>query len=456
MKRIAHEPRGWRRGFIRLERVGRKILIATFGSLGDLHPFVALGHALAALGMTPVIATGATYRDYILGEGLGFMPIRPDEGDLTRRLGMDMAEIARRMAANDAFLFDTLILPNLRESYDDFFAASAGADLVVAHSLAFSARLVAEARGLPFVTVLLSPLMLWSPHDPPLAARFPLFKTPTRAPMVSFNRLMLWSAGQFVELWVSPLRRLRRELGLPRRHGLDLLFGATSSAATIGLFSPLLAPPQPDHSARTLIAGHSFHDRYIGAHALAQELDAFLAQGDAPIVFTLGSFVARDRSDYYAACIEAAHALSRRAVLLAHADDAPALRARAPADVFVSSYAPHSLIFPRACAVVHHGGIGTTGQAMRAGRPQVVTPFLGDQHDNAERLRRLGVARIVDGETASADALTRNLGIVLSDEIYARRAEATASAMAGEDGAARAARHIGELICAREARKEAN
>jgi rhamnosyltransferase subunit B len=427
-----------------LEKPGAKILIATFGSLGDLHPFVALAHALAREGFAPVIATSAAYGEYVRGEGLGFAPIRPDADDLTTRLGMDLGEIARKMSEDDKFLFDTLIFPHLRESYDDLLAASAGAVAIVSHSLAFSARLVAETRRLPLATVLLSPMMLYSAYDPPLGSRAPLRRAPVGTVEIAYNRFLLWSLSHAIALWAEPLRRLRRQLGLKPRYGLDLLLGVKSSDAVIGLFSPALAPPQPDHGSRTLIAGHTFHDRYLGGAALPANLSAFLDHGAAPIVFTLGSFVARARQDFYRDCVTVARRLGHRAVLLAHEDDLPSLMGEQDGDICVAPYAPHSAVFPRAWAVVHHGGVGTTGQALRAGRPQLVTPFLGDQFDNAERVQRLGVARIVDGKTATPEAMRRELERL--DGVYEGRAANVAESVRREDGAATAASRIAALV----------
>jgi UDP:flavonoid glycosyltransferase YjiC (YdhE family) len=430
----------------------RKILIATFGSLGDLHPFVALAHALAREGFSPVVATSAAYGDYVRGEGIRFAPIRPDADDLTARLGMDMAEIARQMSEDDKFLFDSLIFPHLRESYEDLLEACEGAVAVISHSLAFAARLAAEARGLPLVTVLLSPMMLYSAYDPPLGSRMPLRSAPAWPIEIVYNRFLLWSLSHAIALWAEPLRRLRREVGLPPRYGLDLLLGVKTSDAVIGLFSPLLAPPQPDHGRRTLVAGHTFHDRYLEGGRLSPQLAAFLDAGDPPIVFTLGSFVVRGRSNFFRDCVTAARRLGRRAVLLAHEDDLAELAADLGADIHISAYAPHSLVFPRARAVVHHGGIGTTGQAMGAGRPQLVTPFLGDQFDNAERLQRLGVARVLDGKTATAASLCEELAAF--DENYEARASTLAVEVRREDGAAMAALRIAALVAQREMARE--
>ena len=426
-------------------KIPRKILIVTFGSLGDLHPFVALAHALAAQGFTPVIATSAAYADYIAGEGLAFTPIRPDGDDLVARLGIEMGEIARRMAADDRFLFDQIIFPHLRESYDDVLTASADVCAIITHSIAFSARLAAETRGLPCVTMILSPVMLFSPDDPPLGNPLPFWRAPKGEIARSYNRLLLWMLANAIGLSARPLARLRRELGLPHRRGLDLLLGLDSSIAVIGLFSPMLSS-QSDHWEKLSIAGHTFHDRFLGAETLDPEIEAFLAAGAPPLVFTLGSFVARQRDTYYCHVAEAAQRLGRRALLLANEDDVAALRATSPGDVHIAAYAPHSQVFPRACAILHHGGAGTTGQALRAGLPQLIMPFLGDQFDNAARLTRLGVARKLDHATVTADVLTRELATLLGDVPLAQKAREVAGHIAAENGAVVAARQIDVLI----------
>ena len=201
-----------------------------------------------------------------------------------------------------------------------------------------------------------------------------------------------------------------------------------------------------DHWEKLSIAGHTFHDRFLGAETLDPEIEAFLAAGAPPLVFTLGSFVARQRDTYYRHVAEAAQRLGRRALLLANEDDVAALRATIPGDVHIAAYAPHSQVFPRACAILHHGGAGTTGQALRAGLPQLIMPFLGDQFDNAARLTRLGVARKLDHATVTADVLTRELATLLGDVSLAQKAREVAGHIAAENGAVVAARQIAALI----------
>ena len=131
-----------------------------------------------------------------------------------------------------------------------------------------------------------------------------------------------------------------------------------------------------------------------------------------------------------------------RAVLLTGANRPPAL----PRGVIAVSYAPHSELFPRAAAIVHQGGIGTTGQALRAGRPMLIVPFSHDQPDNAARCARLGVAGVVPRRWAHARRLGRELEALLADSGMRSRAEQAASRVRAEDGARTAADAIEALL----------
>jgi rhamnosyltransferase subunit B len=427
-------------------RAAPKILIATFGSLGDLHPFIALGQALQREGFYAVVATSGAYREIVEGEGLGFAAIPPDISDATERLGMNLGEIGRRMSEDDGFLFQQLIFPHLRESYAALRAAAEGAVAIVAHAIAFSAHALAEKLELPLAVVILSPVLLYSADDPPLGAKSPFVAAPAGPLARGYNRALLWGLARIADLWAAPLRRFRRELGLPRRAPFAFFSGTAPGVQAIALHSRLLAPKAFDLSPDLLVAGHSFHDRSLPVDAGEMSaLEAFLAAGAPPIAFTLGSFVVEGRLDHYRAAIAAAQEVGRRAVLLAHPDDVGRLRREAPGDVFVTAYTPHSMLFPRCCVVAHHGGVGTSGQALRAGAPQLVTPFLGDQPDNAARLVRLGLARALPGRGFTAKAMSAELRTLLEDARFALQARAVAARVAREDGAAVAARRIATL-----------
>ncbi len=202
-----------------------KILIATFGSLGDVNPFIGLGHALKRQGCVPVIATSEEYRGFVEGEGLDFKPMRPDLGEISSRLNMQKGEIATKMSQNKRFLFDQVMFPHLRDAYYDVMELTKDVDGLVAHCLAFGAKAAAEQRGLPLFNVFLSPMLLFSAYNPPLGTPVPFIAS--RLPVaVGYNWLLLKILEEAMTLLASPLLRFRDELGLPGVRGFELLVGA--------------------------------------------------------------------------------------------------------------------------------------------------------------------------------------------------------------------------------------
>jgi rhamnosyltransferase subunit B len=156
---------------------------------------------------------------------------------------------------------------------------------------------------------------------------------------------------------------------------------ANSPQRVVCAWPEWFAPPQSDWPAQAITSGFP---RWSAADAsLDPALAEFLKKGPAPIGFTPGSAMAHGR-DFFERAIAACAALNRRALLITpYADQLPFARA--------VSYAPFELLLPRLAALIHHGGIGTTAQALAAGVPQGVVPFAHDQFDNATRLVKRGV-----------------------------------------------------------------
>jgi rhamnosyltransferase subunit B len=166
---------------------------------------------------------------------------------------------------------------------------------------------------------------------------------------------------------------------------------------------------------------------------LAEELENFLSRGEPPIVFTLGSAAVLAPGRFFQESIAAAKQLHRRAVLLIGKNPPPA---DLTDDIVACDYAPYSRIFPRASAIVHQGGIGTTAQALRSSRPTLVTPYSHDQPDNAARLVRLGTSRTIRRDRYSADRVAQELKILLANPTYANQAAAVGKVLASEHGTA--------------------
>ena len=418
-----------------------RVVFTTWGSLGDLHPYLAIGRELKARGSDVAVATLPAWRANVEEAGLEFRPLRPDVSpdDPANR------EVVRRVLdarEGPAYLFLTIFAPALRDTYDDTVAALRDADLVVSHQVPVTTPIVAQQTGIRWVSGVVMPMGFLSAYDPSTPPQAPWLRSIAALhPLLggAMNRI-----GRVVaKPWVEPVYRLREELGMPRG-GNPVFEGQHSPTLTLALFSRLLAQKQPDHPPQTQFTGFPFYD----AHPERQpdpRLLAFLDGGEPPIVFTLGSSAVWIAGDFYRVSVEAVRRTGRRALLLV-GEDVEAHRAGLPETMAAFDYAPHSLVMPRAAVVVHQGGIGTTGQALRSGRPMLVVPFGQDQPDNARRCVELGVARTMARGHYTVDRLTRELSALLGDARFAERARQVGDAVRAERGAESAADAIETVL----------
>jgi rhamnosyltransferase subunit B len=410
-----------------------RIVFATFGSLGDLHPYIAVARELKRRGHTPSIATFAEYREPVEAAGVGFAPMRPDIG----RFG-DKSEMMARLIdprRGPELMVRELFMPHLKESYDDLERACTRADLLVTHPLTFAGPLLAQTQGMPWVSTALSPMTLFSAIDPPLFPAAGWMQWARRLGVAPY-RWVFNIPRAIVRRWERPLREFRAALGLPPTDALAQFEGQFSPRMHLALFSGVLAPPQADWPAGTVVCGFPRYDGSPMERGARERVEDFLAAGDPPIVFGLGSSAVMVAGGFWRAAIAATQALGRRALLLTGgAGDTGAV----PPSIGVFDYLPYSAVFPRAAATVHSGGIGTLAQALAAARPQVITPVAFDQPDNARRTLRLGLARVLPFKRATAAALARELAIVMDGDSYARSARQVGEALSREDGARTAA-----------------
>jgi UDP:flavonoid glycosyltransferase YjiC (YdhE family) len=419
--------------------MGKRIVIATAGSLGDLHPYMAIALELKARGHEAVIATAEYYRTKIEAEEIGFRPIRPNITPDKR-----IVEAAMDARTGPEYIFNSIAMPHLRESFADFAAAARGADLILSHPLTIAAPLVAEKYGINWASSVLAPLSFFSAYDPPVIGAYPgLAKLYRLGPW--FTRVLFGLGRLRVRSWSTPVRALRAELGL--LPGGDPIFeGQHSPMLVLALFSSVIAKPQPDWPSQARTTGFAFYDREERDRGMPPELVKFLESGPPPIVFTLGSSAVRIAGDFYAASVEAAKRLGRRAVLLVGTDPANVPPGPLPGDIIACDYAPYSELFPHAAAIVHQGGIGTTAQALRAGRPMLVIPFSHDQPDNAARVTRLGVARAITRPSYTAARAAAELQLLLDDPACAKRAAQIGQRVRAENGARAACDAMDELL----------
>ena len=406
-----------------------RIVLTTVGTLGDLHPYIALARELATRGHSAVIATHPIYCARVEDAGIEFWPVRPDLTEFG-----DLPTVMRRAMDPDRgseYVARRMVLPFVQQSYEDLSAVCAGADAIVGHMLTFAAPVVAEKLQIPRIHTMLQPMSLFSAYDPPRVPAFSAIPWTYRLGSGVWN--VLWKMGRVATRhWMRPVDELRKAAGLPPSSAHPLIDGH-SSVLNLALFSPVFAPPQPDWPASTIATGFPLYDRDERGGGMSPALEEFLRAGTAPLVFTLGSSGVWDPGAFYDSAVAAARALGVRAVLLTGLDTGN-MPGSLPGDVLAVDYAPHSELFSRAMAIVHQGGIGTTGQALRSGRPSLIVPFSHDQPDNAWRCAHLGVARTLRRNAAGAHAMQHELELLLGDERMRLRAGEVGERVRAEHG----------------------
>lgn len=420
----------------------KHIVITTFGSFGDLHPYMAIALELRSRGYRVTIATSGVYKDKIESEGIDFHAVRPHmfESDFMP----DIMKKVMDVRTGPEYVIRNVVLPHLRGSYEDLEPILDQADLVVTHTLTFGAHLYAEKRGLPWVSTVLQPVSLFSAIDPPIFSSAP-FLSQLRWLGPGLYKAVYKEMRRVVGKWMEPVAELRREIGLPDTDRNAFMDGQFSPQLNLALFSPVFAAPQADWPPSTETTGFPFYDRRAKVEGMPTELDAFLEAGQPPIVFTLGSSAIFDAGTFYEDSVKAVVDLGRRAVLLIGVD-ANLPKEALPPGVIACRYAPHSELFPRAAAIVHQGGIGTTAQALRSGKPMLVVPWGQDQPDNAARIMRLGVGRSIPRARYEASTAKSELSKLLSDGGDAYRAKEIGKKIAAENGASAAADRIVALL----------
>ena len=378
-----------------------RVLLPTVGSAGDIHPFLAIGIAMQARGHQVEIMSNPLFADLVRQTGLDFFPVGTVEhceavyrspklwhpvhgfGVFWRRMARYAIEPVYQRIAHHAQT-----------------PAPGSRVVVMATPLMLGARLAQEKLKLPLVTAYTAATMLRSCAHPLTLAHWRVPRwVPRGACALAWRALDKWKLHPMVAADLPPWRA---RLGLPVLH--QSVFGQWIHSPSVGvtLFPEWFAPASHDWPKQVKQAGFPLYDGDI-----SQGLDAallhFLGQGAPPIVFTPGSAMVRGHG-FFEAAVRSCVALGVRGVLLTA--DTSQLPAALPQSVFHSAYAPFGSLLPRAAALVHHGGVGTTAQGLRAALPQLLTPRGFDQFDNAMRLELLGVSSAVPRQDMHFDSMT--------------------------------------------------
>lgn len=393
-------------------------LLMTIGSHGDVHPFVGIARALQARGHHVKLAVNEAF------------------GPMVEKAGIEHIELGKRQDFEETLKNPDIWHPrrgpaevlkymgqHLADVYETTLRHASQKTLIVASSLCLGARVASEKHDLPMATVHLSPICIRS------CDRMPVLPGGLDSNWLPrCVRSFFWACADklVINPMIAPtLNTFRATHGLPP---VVTVQGGYWNAPlrTIGLWPEWFFPIQQDYPTQVRLAGFPLYDE--GDHvSLDPELLDWLGKGDKPIAFTPGSAMVFGQS-FFAVAADACVRLKRRGILLTrHADQVPR---RLPDGVRHVPFAPFSALLPHCTALVHHGGVGTMAQALRAGVPQLMMPMSHDQFDNADICRRLGVANAIGAWWFSGPRVAKRLRtLLMSDSTWVACAEIAAKFM---------------------------
>jgi len=404
----------------------KTILMTAIGSHGDVLPQIAIGRALKARGHRVEMFVSAFFAPLVEAAGLTVHPggtVEEYENLLRNPDTHHPIRAFRRFAE----LLGPYCLPMLEGMRAQ---VEPGNTILVTGLLGVVPRLLQELDGVPCVMLHLAPATFRSRHQ--LSRMLPYDSLPhlpgwMRPPMWRLSDLLLDHA---ILPMVNPPRA---QLGLPpvKRFFHEWIHGADLQ---LGLFPAWFAEPQPDWPGNTVLTGFPFADSGEGA-CLPEAVQRFLDAGEPPVAFSAGTATAANR-EFFAASAEACRQSGRRGILLTHRPEQ--LPAQLPAGVANFDYVPFATLLPKLAAFVHHGGIGSTAQALRAGVPQLIRPMAFDQFDNARRAERLGVAAEILPFRYRPATVAAALERLIDTPAVRARSSALTARMQGESGIASA------------------
>lgn len=422
-----------------------RIRLISVGSRGDLQPYLAILLELQHRGHQVTLIGSVNFQAVAESHAVPFLPL---PGDFTTLLNSE-AGLALMQGKPVRLISDAL----LRELLETAHAAMEGTDLLLVSPLCLWGYHLAEATGCRLVV--LSPVPIMATGD------FPFLGFPASPPSKTggrtrrrLRRRLNRSSYRLVSLlkWRQDSRVIqafrRERLGLK-----PLPWGGAQSRRTppahlvdppvLHLISCQVLPRPVDWKASASLTGFCFLEPRSADGAILptsyspdRDLTAFLENGPAPFYAGFGSMITRDPEALAAGVVEASQLAGAR-LILSPGWGRVVPRAALPADVFLLEECPHSWLFPRVQAAIHHGGAGTTAATLRCGIPSTVVAFFADQPAWGRTLERLGVSPATHRlKSLNVEALAASIRALASEPRFRKRAQELQKCLAGEDGVA--------------------
>ncbi len=412
-----------------------KITVFTAGSRGDIQPCVVLSRGLQQAGYRVCLAAPQDFAGFIQKHEVGFYPLRGDvQQIMASDTGRRFMETGGANPIKSIRAVRAMIGPVVMRMVEDAYAACRDAEALICLGVLSSfGHSIAEALNIPLVDIEPTPLL-------PTRA-FPAPSWPIQRNLGGLHNYCSGMAMlQVIWLWYSPfVNEFRQRLGLST-YTAARFYRALRSTPMLSAYSPSLIPHPADWPESVHITGYFFLDSQADWQP-SSELKAFLDAGDPPVYIGFGSMAGRNPEQLARLILEALAKSGQRGLLLTGWGG---LRTElVPDNVYVVDAAPHSWLFPRMAAVVHHGGAGTTAEGLRAGVPTVIVPFVLDQPFWGARVKALGLGPDpIPQKNLTADRLADAIRIAVTDPGMKRRANACGEAIRAENGIGNAVKII--------------
>ncbi len=422
-----------------------RITVIAVGTRGDVQPMLALAAGLHAAGHHVRFATEKNYAPQATQAGLEYYELTGDsEKFYSGRAGVAFRESLDKSFTEYRRFWHAYFAPAARQHLREAVAPCVGADLLVCQPWAGLGPSLGEKFDIPCAITSVFPV----PELPTRDFPFTLFNR-ARADLTPDENWRTWRrAIPFLRAGWHAVQPWRTDvLGLKAQTFREYLEDVRRTPHVLG-YSPLLVPKPAEWDDRITVTGFWFLES-AGHYEPPPELEEFLAGGEPPLVVGFGSHVSREPAALTDAVLEALRMSGRRGILITGWGG---LRcAEPPPNVFCSRGVPYDWLLPRTLGLVHHGGAGTTAIALRAGVPQVITPFGYDQTFWAHRVAALGVSSApIPAKQLTAEDLAAAIGEISTDDSVRSRAAAVGRAVRGEDGIGQAVTAIEQLASLKE------
>jgi sterol 3beta-glucosyltransferase len=406
------------------------VTLLTYGSRGDVEPFVALGQGLLGAGYRVRLAAPAVFSSLVRSSDIDFVGLPGEPDELVRGLVDSGGRSWPRMVG----AVSRFVMPVAGRVFEAVLAACQGTQAVI-HSflLTLAGYEAARQRGVPDISVQLFPVFCRTGAFPGIVFPDLPFGRPYREVTHRILNETFWQMSRLL------YRRIRRSNPhLPRLTGWPFDAKSGGPSPILYAFSPQVVPRPHDWPDHAHVTGYWFRDG-VGDWRPPQALIEFLEVEPRPVCIALGSTVTGRRETLAGILLQALALSDRRGVIVG----AGLPVGRLSDDVLGLDTAPYRWLFARTAGVVHHGGAGTTGEGLRAGIPNAIIPFTSDQPFWGRRVYDLGVGPgPIAASRLSAKRLAEAIVALTENDAMRRRAESIGRAIRAEDGVGEALRII--------------